>query len=269
MKTGLLSVALILVLIGYDGMEIRDCQPEETTTQANTVSSPTTASFNAQPYSFSSARVINYNLNYSVRGKHNRPITRQALSQASSLIDIIPHYPNNWIAQYESVEISGVQDGVAIKATGENDILNSKQKKLLQSTAINNDFSITVNYKTENSLSGNLEAKQMNVSFTVIPEQEAQFSQGYENLIAYLKENSNKTVSHFKSEELQTMFIFFEVTEEGKVSDVRLAKTSGFSEVDNLLLELISQMPGWTPAKDATGKKVKQKFEFALGNSDC
>ena len=35
--------------------------------------------------------------------------------------------------------------------------------------------------------------------------------------------------------------------EEGKVTDVRLAKTSGFSEVDNAMLDLISKMPDWAP----------------------
>jgi len=46
----------------------------------------------------------------------------------------------------------------------------------------------------------------------------------------------------------------------------QLSKTSGDQKTDKLLLKAINKMPKWKPAENSDGIKVKQEFEFSVGN---
>ena len=41
------------------------------------------------------------------------------------------------------------------------------------------------------------------------------------------------------------------------------------TELDNFLLEIFINMPNWKPAENATGEKVRQRFEFSMGIGGC
>ena len=61
----------------------------------------------------------------------------------------------------------------------------------------------------------------------------------------------------------------FTVNEEGDVVDAKISKTSGDLLTDKLIVEGISKMPKWKPAKNSKGEKVKQDFIFNVGNGGC
>jgi TonB family protein len=61
----------------------------------------------------------------------------------------------------------------------------------------------------------------------------------------------------------------FTVNEDCEIANAQISKTSGDQETDELLLNVINQMPKWKPAENAKGRKVKQEFEFSVGNVGC
>jgi TonB family protein len=85
----------------------------------------------------------------------------------------------------------------------------------------------------------------------------------------YLKENAINKISETTSKELKQGIVRFTVNEEGTITDAKIFKTSGDLNTDKLLLEVINKMPKWRAAEDSNGIKVKQEFEFSVGNVGC
>ena len=63
--------------------------------------------------------------------------------------------------------------------------------------------------------------------------------------------------------------VIFTVNEKGRTENIKLSRTFGDERVDNLLVELIKEMPRWNPAKNEDGLAVKQVFELYLGEPGC
>lgn len=208
-------------------------------------------------------------LSYNVKGRYIRAISKDKLNDATLLNDIIPSYPTNWINAYRGVEISILYNREKTKTVSKNNVLTTEQKNMLPSAALTSKIEIIVKYVTKNSVTDSADNRQMELILTVIPETEAEFPGGNEKVIGYLKENSSKIISEKNPETFQNALILFNINEIGKITDVTLAATSGYTEIDNLLLEVIGKMPAWKPAENATGVKVKQEFEFTFGQSGC
>ena len=67
---------------------------------------------------------------FEVSGKYSRAIKKDKLTEAKSLNDIIPYYPNNWITEYTSAEIFAYCNGKPMSAVGTNNILSAEQKNV-------------------------------------------------------------------------------------------------------------------------------------------
>jgi TonB family protein len=208
-------------------------------------------------------------LSYSVQGKYVHPVTKETLNKAESMKDIIPYYPSNWIAGYSKVEISASQGGQEMMAAGTNETLVTKQKSILNSVDFGTDIVINITYTTKNPLTGNIYTGEMNYSATVIPETEAEYTGGYPEMAQYLKENAIDKISEEASAKFQQAKVEFTVDEEGEIANALISQTSGDQETDELLLNVINQMPKWKPAEDTKGRKVRQDFEFTVGNVGC
>jgi hypothetical protein len=207
-------------------------------------------------------------LTYMVRGYSNRgfhkPITRQKLTSALSISDLIENYPESWIKDYNSVVISGIGQHENSEATGSNATLTEQQKEVLKTAS---EIHIEVHYKKKN-YNDKVQNRQMNTSFIVIPEVQAQFEGGYDKMIAYLKENSKSKINN-KNLLAPQPTIYFVVNTEGKVEQTEITQTSGDTEIDKMLMQLLTKMPLWTPAKNANGTPVAQKFALDIGFSGC
>lgn len=230
----------------------------------NTTRTGMVASLPGKSLDLSKIYAPNTDISFRVRGKNERPVTKQKLTGAITLNDIFDHYPDNWINLYESVEISTEINGEIEKASGSNKVLSKEQKRILHSAEIANNIKVLVNYKVKNYQTGHFEDKQLNYIMTVIPEKEAEYKGGYDKLIRYFREKSTSEIAAIKTGQLETAYIQFTVTEKGEISDIDLKKTSGSSQIDKLMFELIREMPEWNPAENSNGEKVSQNFEFAL-----
>lgn len=213
---------------------------------------------------------LNQDLFYLVKGKYDRPTTIEILQKAKSINDVIPNYPNSWIQDYSSVEISSTCcNKKTMIAKSADNILSKEQIALFNSAEVATRIDIEVNYKNKNSVTSTIEDRQMNVSFTVIPEVEAEYIGGYDQMITYLKDKSTNEISASRLNNLDPLSILFTVNEEGNIENVKVDKTSGDNEIDRLSLKFISDMPKWKPAENSKGSSVKQQFEFLLGMDGC
>ena len=69
--------------------------------------------------------------------------------------------------------------------------------------------------------------------------------------------------------DFQQCVVIFAINEAGEIVNAKISRSSGDSKTDKLLLETIYKMPKWKPAKNSKGIKVKQIFEFSVGNRGC
>jgi TonB family protein len=57
----------------------------------------------------------------------------------------------------------------------------------------------------------------------------------------------------------------FTINEEGNPNEIEVAESLGNKGIDEVLKQLLKNMPSRTPAQDAIGNKVPQKFELIFG----
>jgi TonB family protein len=204
-------------------------------------------------------------LEFEVHGKYVRSVKKENLNKALLLKDVIEGYPDSWISEYISVEISGVVDNKPVKAIGENDTLTAKQIDLLHRAELGTDLTVTVLYKYRNAVTGKPEENRMNTTLTVIPDVEAVYEGGFRGVINYIKKKAGNKITDKLPKKFQPAIVRFTVSEEGKISDAYVYKSSGDYKTDKLLLEAVNSMPEWKPAEYLNGKKVKQEFQLSFG----
>lgn len=207
-------------------------------------------------------------LRYDVRGAYTHSVTKEKLSRAKIIRDVNPLYPVNWIteADYISVKISATTNGKAMTAMGTNETLTLEQKNMLAIADLNTDVIVDVNFKHKNPVTGIMDIRVMHFTYTVIPEIEAIYPGGYQELIDFVKENAIDRISAATSSSYKGAVVKFTINESGQIANVRLGKTSDDKTTDQLLLETIIKMPTWKAAENAKGNKVKQDFEFQVNN---
>jgi TonB family protein len=212
--------------------------------------------------------VFSQKLRYNVHGTYAHPITREKLHDARSMGDIIPYYPVLWILSYVSVEIVATCDGKAMIATSPNDILSTDQKNILNTVDLGANIIVNIDYKYKNPATDIIEINRMHYSTSVIPELEAEFPGGEQQMNKYLKEKAIDKISEGASKIFKFAIIKFTVDEEGKITNAQIATASGDPKIDKLLLKAINKMPKWKPAENPMGIKAKQSFEFSVGNNN-
>jgi len=208
-------------------------------------------------------------LEFHVHGRYTRPVKTEQLNEARFLHDFIPGYPVNWVTDYVSVEIVATCDGKTMKAASLNEVLSTEQKNILRKADLATDIVINVRYRYPNPVTSEIGDYNMHVSMTVLPEKEAEYVGGYKQLIKYLNENCIRKISETVSKQLGEGIVVFTVNENGEIENAKIFQTSGDTKADKLLLEVIHKMPKWRPAENSKGIKVKQEFEFSIGNGGC
>jgi TonB family protein len=263
---GLVTMVGITVLHDFNGSGL---EITNKTDRTDTISPAKDKAFNLQTVSFVPATNPAGEPFYDIRGNYKHAVNVTQLENATSLKDIVPHYPENWIEEYISTELSVSTAGESRMAVGKNAKLSSEQKALLKNVNPASKVAVRVNYLSKNAVTTLTDKNRMEVELTVVPEKEAKYPGGMEQLIASLKNNNNEKLRKESLTDLNLTTIFFAINKQGNVEDVRLTQSSGDKTVDNILLESIRNMPRWTPAEKNNGDTVKQEFEFTFGPPGC
>lgn len=209
---------------------------------------------------------------YSVGGRYHHSITHEKLNSAKLMRDLIPNYPVNWIGEYDAIEMSIYSDGVETKTISKSEVLSPEQISLFNAIKMSGAIHFKIKYKTKNPVSdtyaGKIHSSEMNVSIAVVPDTPAEYVDGYVNLIDYLKSGSMDKIVGKTLEEMKFTRLEFTINTTGTIEQVSIKDSSGDSEVDAVLFNLISKMPKWRPAKNAKNELINQKFEFILTYGD-
>lgn len=208
-------------------------------------------------------------LNVAVRGNYNHPIKKGNLKTATLVKDIISGYPSSWIQHYVSVELLTESKGIVTKYASKNDTLSMEQKNNLVNLESGNEIIINVYYNVTNAATEKLETRKLTYSASVIPEVEAEYSDGYQKMLQFLQTNAIDKLSKPKFSQFDEANILFTINDQGLIEKAQISKSSGNSKADKLLLKAINKMPRWKPAQNADGLKVKQDFVFTVGKGGC
>lgn len=212
---------------------------------------------------------------YKVDHRFRTSVTKETLHKATSILDMLPEEATESIVTYKKVKVAVLHNGretygMGASELGTTDRLTPAQVQLLQSTDYSSDILIRADYQTRNPHTGELQNDYLSYYLTIVPEKEAAFPGGYDALIHYLKENSRYFSLIIKKDQLEPGKVSFTVTREGNIADVVLASTSGYSSIDERLVELIRTMPGaWDPATNSRGEKIDQQLVFFFGMEGC
>lgn len=207
------------------------------------------------------------NINYDVHGAYSRSIKKITLTQASTVSDIIPQYPSQWIKDYAFVEVIVTADGKTAKAAGKNSTLTAEQKNILLAAGLGSEVTITIGYNEKNAVTDRIQTATMQFEATVTPEKEAEYNGGYQQLTQYLQENGISKISPKSPKDFKPVIVKFTVDERGEIANAHVAKSSQDPKIDMTLLQAITKMPKWKPAETAKGVKVKQEFQFSVNNN--
>jgi TonB family protein len=219
--------------------------------------------------SFSQIANTPQNWDYEVREKHDGSIKIEKLRSAKSMSDIMVSYPVLWITSYVSVELSATCDGKVIKSISKNEVLTEEQKNIVAKADLGSDVIIEMIYTYKNGVTNINETSKMHYVATVVPDVEAEYISGAEALKQYFKEKAVDVISVENPKQVVKALVKFTVNEEGEISEVKIARTSGDESIDKLLVDTINKMPKWKPATNANGTKVKQGFEFSLNSANA
>ena len=93
-------------------------------------------------------------------------------------------------------------------------------------------------------------------------EAEAKYKEEYNQLLYYLEDSKFSKQYLAKKSFLEGFNVHFVINKEGEATDISIIKSTGDKSMDELLKELVKNMPKWDPAKNAKGEFVSQEFEL-------
>lgn len=210
--------------------------------------------------------------NYAYPGGRPSDVTKQTLKSAKFIGEIIADYPTLYyssIIDYLSVEISVTASGEILTAKHRSDTLSIEQKNILMLADMSSDVNIKIKFQykdpSDSIRGGGNRFKEMKHSILIVPETEAEYPGGYEQITNYLKEHvSDKIIPASPPEKLGIVTVSFTINENGDVTDSKIEKSSGDVKVDKLLLDAINKMPKWKAAENEKGMKIKQTFKISF-----
>ncbi len=183
---------------------------------------------------------------------------------------VYPQENYNRIIDFVSIEITATCHGKEMKSQSTSARLTVEQRNILKTADLCSDLHIKIKFKYKNpendKLGNGIRIREGEYVVTVVPEIEAEFPGGFEQLSLYLRENFvNKITKKGAYENIHPTLVRFSVNEKGQIVGAKISSTSGDPEIDNLLLDATNKMPVWKPAENPNGIKVKQEFSIPFG----
>ncbi|WP_347922358.1 hypothetical protein [Pontimicrobium sp. SW4] len=207
-------------------------------------------------------------------GPRFNPIKKTDLDAIRSFNDLIDLEHVQRIVDYKSISVIKIIDDKEsnIRETGNSNTLTNIQLEFIQASNYSTNLTFSAYLTEKNPETGAIENTHWSPYFTVVPEKQAEYSEGKDALKKYLKENSKaaRDKANINPEKLQAAKLLFTVTKKGTIENIRLDRTSNYPLVDKTMIELIKNSPGtWKPAENFEGKKVDQELVVSFGLMGC
>lgn len=185
--------------------------------------------------------------------------------EASTIQDLHPGYPAAWVKKYVAVDLKLIHKDEVKRVRGNGFALNPAQQQLLQQSESGDDITLSVTYYPDNNLPA--EVKDMAFTLRIVPDNDAEFPGGSEQLQRYLKANAMDQLSGLTN--LPQVKVQFTIAADGRIQQAHLLERSHLPEVDSLLVKTIAEMPNWVPATNADGRTTPQELVFIVTNDHC
>jgi len=198
-------------------------------------------------------------------------ISPQTLDTAQTLEDLNPYFKPSWVKEYVSIDIKTSHNGKTKTISTADNLLTQEQLDNIKSIDVESEVSVLIKYIPENNLKHN-EIQEEKFRFTVDPINEASFPGGQQKLDQYIAEKVSQTLSNSDVAIHNVKVIQFSITEDGQVINAHVPEhlyiydDTRDNHVDELLSNIICNMPSWNPAEYASGTKVKQDFVLTVGD---
>lgn len=206
---------------------------------------------------------------YDVDSRFATTITKENLLKAKKVHDLVPLDATMGTSNFHDVNLVLVSD-IKKREIGETSVLTESQIGFLNNLDYSTDFNIEAFCDKMNPATQKPHQRCFVYYITVIPEVEAEYSEGHSALMKYLKDNSKKAIKVAKKDGLEPGKLRFTISKTGAIKDIELESTSGYGSIDQKMKELLSKLPGkWTPAKNANGENIEQELIFFFGHIGC
>lgn len=205
-------------------------------------------------------------------GPRFEAITKEDLNKVTSFSDFIGKKHADRIISYKSLSIIILEgdEQTENRETGASEDFNKAQLKLLQSANNSTNILIWADYIETNIDTKQIESNHWTPHLTVVPHKQTTYSLGNKVLKKHLKEETKSVRANVNPEKLQPAKLYFTVSKNGSIKNVKLDRTSKYTAVDNKMIELIKNLPGtWEPAKNIKGEKVDQELVVSFGLMGC
>lgn len=199
-------------------------------------------------------------------------VKKSDILSATTIYDFLNEGEKDQIITLKSVNLVVIKDNQQseIQEQGITDQLTAAQIKLLKSMDYFNHFTIRTEFRGKNMETGVIEDKFFGPHITVVPDQQANYVDGKEALLNYLKDHSRTDMNTITDNKINAIKISFIVDKQGEIKDVKHdAMSTGYPEIDKKFMKLIKNIPGkWTPAENSKGEKMEQELVFTFGPAD-
>ena len=141
---------------------------------------------------------------------------------------------------------------------------------MFESFDYSSNFLLRAEFHTKDSLNASKGGNIYYPHMTVVPEKQARYDGGKDGLLDYLRQANQKNIYNLDEKKLQPAKLSFTVTENGTVINAELDRTSGYSKIDEAMINLVNNLPmKWDPAENANGEKVDQILVISFGMVGC
>ena len=205
-------------------------------------------------------------------GTRFQGITKAELRAAKTYLDFIEPQFRMEAYKFTSTNLVIVENDRATDHRAEHTAieLNPAQLALLAEMDYSTNFSFRGTYEYTAVEVGKFEVNYFNPYYTVVPAKQASYLEGKEALIDYLKAGNQENTFQLDESKLQPAKLYFTVTAQGNITNVRLDQTSGYAKIDDRMKTLMQNLSGkWSPAEDVDGNLVEQELVISFGMVGC
>lgn len=172
------------------------------------------------------------------------------------------------VVEIVKVTIAVKSNGVIQSAESTSDKISAEQKELLKNADVGSDIGINIAFKHKAPYGKGPSKEEVTTGWTTItavPNTEAEFPGGYLEAATFISKNYIQQLGLKQP----ALIVTFLVNEKGKAVAPQVSGLDANSKTQQALLEFISKMPMWKPAKDSFGKNISQEFNFQYGGGGC
>ena len=198
-------------------------------------------------------------------------ISKSNLQAARTVGDILPADDLKNIESYKSVNVIIIKNDeqTDIRSKGYSDKFTDAQLKLLRSMDYSTNFLMRTDFER------NDDDKRPNNTYitphmTVVPEKQAEFKEGKDALLDFIKKANKKFTINLDEKKLAPAKLYFTISKTGTVENINLDRSCGYSTIDINMIEYITKSAGkWIPAENEKGEKVEQELVLSFGMVGC